>query len=243
MEKFREYFVPGGRIYSEKVWNAYPPGQGVCYGGAAFGILGYIIENISGQALEDYFQEHIFRPLNMTNTSFYFSTFEKNRICGLYSWIAHIYFPLPIIEYGLPALGGIKSTVEDMSHFLIMHASGGVYNGTRILKKESVEEMHRIQYPDFYDGKVQHGLGWYTTNVSGEKYGGHRGGYVGAPALMKLRYSDNVGIIVLWNQNSYLLESLNLSRPNEENALEHIEQALFEKADELGNGPAMKSIL
>jgi hypothetical protein len=42
------------------------------------------------------------------------------------------------------------------------------------------------------------------------------GGYVGVPALMKLRYSDNVGIIFLWNQNLYLLQSLNISRPGED---------------------------
>jgi len=235
MDKFRDYFVPGGSIYSEKVWNDYPPGQGVCYCGAGFGILGYIIEKISGQTLEDYFQDNIFGPLNMTNTSFYFKTFDKNRICGLYFWLANIYVPLPIREYGLPAPSGIKSTGEDMSHFLIMHASGGVYNNTRILKEESVEEMHRIQYPDFMDKNVSYGFGWCNFNISGEKYGGHRGGYVGAPALMRLRYSDDVGIIMLWNQNSYLLQSIGLSRPEEEAALKQIVEALFEKADELGN--------
>jgi CubicO group peptidase (beta-lactamase class C family) len=233
MDRFRDYFVPGGKIYSEKVWNDYPPGHGVCYASTDFNILGYIIQRISGQTLEDYFQEHIFGPLSMTNTSFYFSTFNKNRICGLYSWIANVYIPLPIREYGLVASGGIKSTIVDMSHFLIMHASRGVYNGTRILKNESVEEMHKIQYPGYNDSQVQHGLGWYTVNISGVTYGGHRGGYVGAPALMRLRYSDHVGIMVMWNQNSYILESLNKSRTNEENALAQIAQALYEKADEL----------
>jgi hypothetical protein len=120
-----------------------------------------------------------------------------------------------------------------MSHFLIMHASGGVYNNTRILKEESVEEMHRVQYPDFMDVNVSHGLGWSNINISGEKYGGHRGGYVGAPALMRLRYSDNAGIMMLWNQNPYFLESINVYRPAEETTITQIVNALFEKANTL----------
>jgi len=236
MTHFRDYFVPGGCLYSEKVWNlTYPPGKGVCYCGPGYGILGYIIENITGLTLEDYCQKYIFGPLNMNNTSFYFSKFDRNRICGLYAWYAHIYFPLPIMEYGLPAPSGIKSTGEDMSHFLIMHASGGVYNGVRILSKESVDEMHEIQYPGYHEGAVQYGLGWYTVNLSGVLYGGYRGGYVGAPALIRLRYADHVGILMLWNQNTYLLLSLNITRQDEENAIQQLANTLFEKADEQCN--------
>jgi len=233
MDKFSEYFVPGGKIYSPKIWNNYPPGQGVCYCTPAYNVLGYLIERITGQTLEDYYQKNIFRPLGMMNTSFYFSSFVKSRICGLYTYIGKRYRPLPIIEYGPFAGQGIKSTVLDLSHFLIMHASGGIYNGVRILSKESVEEMHKIQYPGYYDGKVLHGFGWCNTNMSGEEYGGHMGGYVGAPALMRLRYSDNVGIIYLWNQNPYLLNSLGIYRQEEITARQQITEALFEKADEL----------
>ena len=241
MDNFEEYFIPGGKIYNNKIWKDYPPGNASEYCTTGFEILGYIIEKITNQSIEDYYQENIFKPLNMTNTSFYVSNFNKSRICGLYIWLGGFYIPIPIIDYGFPAGGGIKTTLLDLSHYLIMHTNSGVYDGVRILKEESVDEMHRIQYPGSYDGKALHGLGWYSfpsrncENYSKElEYGGHMGSYVGAQSLMHLRYSDNMGIILLWNQNSdYINDFLNIKRPDERYARIEIEKALFNKADKL----------
>lgn len=233
-DNLNEYFLPNGSIYSSKVWKDYPPGENVCYSTVGFEIIGYIIEQITEQSLEDYYKENIFEPLNMMNTSFYFSNFDKNRIIVPYTWIAGIYFPLPRIKEVIFAGGGLKTTVLDLSHYLIMHTNGGVYNGVRILKEESVAEMHRIQYQDSPDGNVVHGLGWYSSNTSGEEYGGHMGGAIGAQASMILRYSDNVGIIFLWNQNPPILKFvLDIWREEEDDARRQIGKALFEKADEL----------
>jgi CubicO group peptidase (beta-lactamase class C family) len=240
IEKIGEYFTEGGRYYRKNVWNDYPPGQGACYSSPGYDLLGYIIENITGQTLEDYYQDNIFKPLEMMNTSFYFSSFNKNRICGLYSWIANIYIPWPIIDYSLPAPCGIKTTVLDLSHFLIMHTNGGVYNGTRVLNEKSVEEMHRIQYPDFYDDDVQYGFGWYylppfkgeiSKNNYNFKYSGHGGVHLCSWAVMKLRFSDNVGIIILSNQGPS--SPFNIVYSDERDARREIQLALFKKADEL----------
>jgi len=50
---------------------------------------------------------------------------------------------------------------------------------------------------------------------------------------MKMRYSDRVGILFFWNQNSCILMYLKHTRPEEKEAAKNIENALFEKADEL----------
>jgi CubicO group peptidase (beta-lactamase class C family) len=136
---------------------------------------------------------------------------------------------------GVSAGGGLKTTALDLSNYLIMHANGGVYNGVRILSEDSVEEIHKKQYPDSYDGICRHGFGWYSwiKNDTGEEFGGHMGGYRGAQALMHLRYSDNVGVIMLWNQNSNFLNKIGISRVQEKEARKEIERKLFEKADEL----------
>jgi len=233
-DRLNEYFLPGKSLYSPRVWNDYAPGEDVCYSTMGTEILGCLVEQITHQSFEDYCQEHIFEPLKMRNTSFYFSDFDKDKLACLYLWMAGVYLPMPYVESSYLAGGGLKTTISDLSHFLIMHTDSGIYDGVRILKEKSVEEMHRAQYPDSYDEGYNHGFGWYLKNFSdGETYGGHGGIYSGARAIMRMRYSDNVGVLYFWNQNSFLLTHFNHTRPEQKEARIGIEKALFEKADEL----------
>ena len=227
-----------GKFYKNpRAWNDHAPGKDVLYATQGINILGLIIEQVTNQSYVDYCQEHIFEPLQMKKTSFSFDNYDKDELACLYVWIAGIYIKGPYLkspELTFPG-GGLKSSISDLSHYLIMHTSGGVYNGVRILSEESVEEMHRAQYPDSYDdGIYLHGLGWYfKTSDYGETYGGHGGSIQGTRTEMKMRYSDKVGIIIFWNQNSYTRMYFGRVRPEEKEAWMEIERALFEKADEL----------
>ncbi|KYK24762.1 hypothetical protein AYK25_01665 [Thermoplasmatales archaeon SM1-50] len=229
---FQHYLVKGGVLYHPKVWNDYRPGEGVCYTTQGIDILGLLIEQITNQSYSDYCQNHIFKPLKMFNTSFYFSDITRAQLVCLYIWMAGFYLKQPYIQTSNLAGGGLKTTLSDFSHFLIMHTSGGMYDGVRILSEESVEEMHRAQYPGYYDGGFLYGLGWYQRTIENETYGGHAGNWRGARAQMKMRYSDKVGILFFWNQNSFLKMHLNQTRPEEREAVKNIEKALFEKSDE-----------
>jgi len=234
LNMFKSYLVKGGLFYESEVWNDYRPGEGVCYTPQGTDILGYLVEQITNQPYTDYCQEHIFEPLKMYNTSFYFSDYDKEQLARLYIWIAGFYLKRPYIQPSNHAGGGLKTTISDFTHFLIMHTSGGVYDGVRILSEESVEEMHRAQYPGYYDDEIfLHGFGWYQHISDGETYGGHGGNFEGARAEMRMRYSDKVGILYFWNQNSFLLMQLKRMRPEEREVRKEIEKALFEKADEL----------
>lgn len=233
LNTLKHYFVKGGVLYRPNVWKAYAPGNGVCYTTQGIDLLGLLIEQITNQTYSDYCQDHIFRPLQMYNTSFYFSDYPRGRLAGLYVWIAGLYCKQPYTQPSNLAGGGLKTTIADFSHFLIMHTSRGMYDGVRILTEESVDEMHRVQYPGYYDGLFLHGLGWYQRTVENETFGGHGGNWQGARAEMKMRYSDRVGIVFFWNQNSFLRMQLGRTRPEESEAVREIQKALFEKSDEL----------
>jgi hypothetical protein len=62
-----------------------------------------------------------------------------------------------------------------------MHLNDGVYNGRRILSKESVTEMRRLQSPD--GSRKNYGLCWNRDDVSEAGladlvfHGGARGGF------------------------------------------------------------------
>lgn len=216
-----EYLTPDGILYIPHIWSNMPPGEEMQYANVGYGLLGYLVETISGMKFEKYCSKNIFEPLGMENTSFRLRNLDISRVAVPYSFRLGEYYPF--IHYGIivyPA-GGLRTNVVDLSHFLIAHMNGGVYNGKRILSEESVEEMHRIQYQSNNYG-FQYGLGFQIWKRGDDVYIGHTGGLYGVTTKMVFRESDKIGIIFFTNK-----QIINL---REMIAFSLIEQLLFWKA-------------
>ncbi|HEC81720.1 MAG TPA: class A beta-lactamase-related serine hydrolase [Thermoplasmatales archaeon] len=201
----KERLVPGERFYRERYWKDYPPGENFSYSSFGFILCSLLVERISGVSFEEYCQENIFMPLDMRDTSFHLQGLDKSRVAKpYYPLFAELYFPLYSYDAKCAAAcGGLRTTVVDLSHFLIAHMNGGVWNDTSILNSSTVEIMHSIQYPNvyapFYGGKIQHGLGWFHLNHSGDLWEGYNGGAFGFAASMMIHESDGIGVIMLSN--------------------------------------------
>jgi CubicO group peptidase (beta-lactamase class C family) len=231
-----EYIMDYGSIYNPRVWNTSSPGEDVWYSTIGYELLGYLVEQLSHQPFDEYCEEHLLKPLDMTDSSFHLADLDRERLAIPYMWLwlALRCIPLPHMETRCYAGGGVRSTVLDLSHFLIAHMNGGVYNETRILKNETVDLIHTLQYPNSFDEGVRYGLGWYFWNGSdGKTYEGHDGNYPGGKARMIRRVLDNTGVIYYWNQNKYVRSFYKLTGPFEKRARLQIEKLLFQKADEL----------
>ncbi len=230
-EWLEEYLTPGGSIYDPNIWSdEYAPGEQFQYANTGFELLGFIFERIANQSLEQYCKENIFEPLNMNNTSFHVYDFNIENLAVPYTWRFGTYIPFPHYDIGSTAAGGLQTNVLDLSHFLIAHMNGGVYDGTRILKEDTVNLMHTIQYPNNTDPLIRYCLGWMIQYSEGEIYEGHSGGVFGGTAFMFVRDSDNIGIIFFINKNRVM----NL-RPHflERIGFIGLQQTLFEMASEL----------
>jgi CubicO group peptidase (beta-lactamase class C family) len=131
-----------------KIPLAYQPGTKWVYS-ASMDIQGYIIEKLSGQALPDFMQDHIFKPLGMKDTGFFVSADKRGRFVTIYrSNEKGEVVPAPGFggEYaeqpGMPSGGGgTVTTAEDYFRFAEMLANGGELNGVRILSPASVQLM------------------------------------------------------------------------------------------------------
>lgn len=238
----KEFVVPHGRFYHPQVWFDYPPGEHANYSSLNFEILAYLVERISHQPYEQYVEDHIFIPLNMSSTSYFLSDLNLSHLAVPYVWLAGRYVRLPFYEDRNAGAGGVKSTVLDLSHLLIVHMNGGVYNNVRILNNTSVNEIHRCQYPppaeDYY-----YGLGWFSyIGSDGTVQGGHGGTVPGGRSVMRMRYKDNVGVIFFYNQFNFFMNRRDYSplrifvfmhKKIDRFAFDTILQMLFDKADSL----------
>jgi len=202
----KEVMVRGGSLYYEAYWGDYPPGEGYYYSNTAYILLGYLVERLSNQSFEDYCRDHIFIPLSMHNTSFYVTDLNPEQLVVPYMWLHRIYLPIPYYEYHCNTpCGGLNTNLEDLSHWLIAHMNGGIYNGVRILNESTIEEMHTVQYPHIEPS--EYGLGWEIGEVYDGIVEGHGGSTLGFNSGMYF-YSPNnstekYGLIYFWNEEMW----------------------------------------
>lgn len=146
------------------------PGSDWRYG-PSVNIQGYIVEKLSGQPLDQFFEERIFKPLKMKDTGFAVPAADVSRVSAIHSYDAQkklIAPPNSVDPSVKPALlsgsGGLLSTTEDYWRFSQMLLNGGELEGARILKPETVKLMRQNVLKDgvlvdLY-GPSQQGIGF-----------------------------------------------------------------------------------
>jgi len=225
----KEFVCPGGSRYNLRNWRNTKPGEYVYYSNLGFEILGYIIELISDQSYEKFCKKNIFEPLGMFNTSFEIDDLNKSRLVTPYLYLFRTFIPLHDYEMdnACASAGGLRTTVLDLSRFLIVHMNNGIFNGFRLLNESTINLMHTIQ-PSKNNNR--HALGWqvWRSDKNGTHYlEGHAGEVPGGTSFMFYREPEKTGIIIFINQFTFknrIIELTNCFR---------ISDTLFEKAKEL----------
>ncbi len=126
------------------------PGEKWTYS-ASTRVLGMVIEKITGVPLEDYYQEHILRPLGMQDTSFAVAADKQSRVPPNHRRVGSALEQLPpatIPSTPTPPYrgdGGLYSTAHDYGLFMRMLLNGGRLGSTRILSEHSVKLMAQNQ--------------------------------------------------------------------------------------------------
>jgi methyl acetate hydrolase len=122
------------------------PGDKWNYGPSTV-VLGMIVEKITGDSLEAYFQQHIFQPLGMTDTSYAVPLAKQSRVATTHSRINGVLQEQP--ERTIPATPTapfrgdccLYSTAEDYGKFMQMFLNGGRLGAGKILSESSVKMM------------------------------------------------------------------------------------------------------
>ncbi|MEZ4586341.1 MAG: serine hydrolase domain-containing protein [Gemmatimonadales bacterium] len=220
------YFTEGGAYYDGEAnfhqWapgTADPPEPPRAYSNVAFGLLGYLVERLSGQPFDQYCRERIFAPLGMRASGWFTTEVDLARHAVTYSRLPDD-FSLPaegplLLAAGVPesalvpgALvphclysfynypdGLLRTSVTDLSRFLRAYSGGGSFEGGRILEQETVDLM-------LSDAHFGRGLCWSSSEIGGQLQWGHGGGDPGIATYMGFRPRDRVGAIVFCNFDS-----------------------------------------
>lgn len=197
----KEALIPGGKYYKDECWFDFPPNNKTAYSTMGFLIATAVIENVTKQTIEEYCQKNIFQPLEMKNTSYHPYILDKKQIAR--AFLGTKILKIPIMHYDTGCLaggGGIRTTLNDISHYLIMNLNNGKYKNKTILNETTMEKMHNTTYPDEIYTKwhpYTHGYAWYETEEYGEKLIGHGGGAVGYDCMIVMNKTTKTAIALL----------------------------------------------
>src|SRR5882724_11591739 len=116
-------------------------------------VVGRLVEVVSGQKLEDYFRQHIFAPLKMSDTSYNVPQDKGARLVAQQQRAGDrmdgaVVLQSPQLGLTIPAPvggGGLASTASDYGRFMRMLLNGGALDGARVLKAQTVALMGQNQ--------------------------------------------------------------------------------------------------
>ena len=131
---------------------AFDPGERWEYG-INIDWAGQMVERVSGQSLDDYFRDHIFKPAGMTDTGFTLNEGLRNRLVGMHARQADGSLkPIEFMMEQKPEFfmggGGLYSTAPDYLKFTQIFLHDGRFNGSQILRPETVAMMKKNQIGD-----------------------------------------------------------------------------------------------
>ena len=183
------------------------------YNNFMFLAQGMIVEKLTGKTWEQNIKEKFFDPLEMNHSNTNIFEFEKDSEASL-PYTVNSKGAIEKIDYfnidGMGPAGSINSSVNDMTHWLKVWINGGTYQGKEILPASYIRDAASSQMVrggglpakdnDIY--LSTYGFGWMINSYRGHYMVEHGGNINGFSASVSFFPTDNLGIVVLTNQNT-----------------------------------------
>lgn len=164
---------------------------------------GLVIEKVTGQSYAEYIAQHILEPLDMRHS--YTSrelALADDLSEGHYYRFGHAFAgvgPLPPAD--LPS-GLLMSSIEDMTHYVIVHLNDGQYRDKSILSPQGIAELHAPGLP-MKNPDLHYAMGWAVGSFDGMPLIRHSGDTAYFHSMVILLPENDLGIILLANASGF----------------------------------------
>lgn len=190
------------------------------YNNFMFLAQGMIAEKISGKSWEANIESEFFNPLEMSRSNLSISALEQDENAskgyGLDGDSKSKVLPYYDIAAMGPA-GSINSSAKEMANWLKLWLNEGNYNDQEVLPASYIRKAQNPlmligsgisdpQFPDIH--LASYGYGWFIASYKGHYRMEHGGNIDGFSANVSLFPEDDLGIVILCNQNGSSLPPL-----------------------------------
>ena len=172
---------------------------------------GILVGRMTNSTWEDVVYERVFKPLGMNNSNF---SVDISQTKDDYS-LPYRVNKEDVIEKmdfrnisAIGPAGSINSCADDMVQWVKMLSNKGMVDDTQLMLEATVENLitpHMflsIKNSNEELSYYNYGLGWFIQTYRGHPYVNHGGNIDGFTALVSLLPDDNIGIVILTNQNN-----------------------------------------
>ena len=174
------------------------PGTMSCYSNMGYNLLGYIVEQQSGETYENYVTEHLLNPLQMVSASV---RIPQGTMATGYEYNGEDYEKQPFAYQYTSGSSGIIASVTDMENYMEMQLNDGMFESTKVLNSETVTKMQKRQFANnsVFEGM---GYGFVRDRINGVLVLKHEGALPGYATTMLLLPDEKIGIYVATNSLS-----------------------------------------
>jgi CubicO group peptidase (beta-lactamase class C family) len=182
--------------------RGWPPGRVTAYSNYGYALAGYVVESVSGMSFADYERAHVLEPLGMTRSSFHQPMppdLERDAAVSYRCSEGSCEPITPDYRSAYPP-GGLVTTAEDMSRFLLAHlrAPLDVKQG---LSDSVLTLMHTRQFTNdsLLPGST---YGFSEDQATGERALSHAGGASGYTSFVIFTPARDFGAFLVANGGS-----------------------------------------
>lgn len=172
----------------------FEPGTQFKYSNSGYQVLGYIIQNVSGESYQKFLRQHIFVPLGMKHSGYDSShPTEKDHAIG-YAPTGSGYRPAEYVNMSVPySAGALYSTVLDL------YTWDQALEAGKLLPEPLLKQLFTPHVAMDKSGRLHYGFGWMTTRQFGHEKYFHNGGIQGFTAVNSWFPGQQAYVIVLDN--------------------------------------------
>ncbi len=207
------------------------------YGNEQYIVAGKLIEVLSGKTYDEFLQERIFDPLEMTSTFPTLAHLKRSGLtnisyghCNLDGGLVPVGVrlldpvqPLPLVDIGKNAAGCIWSTMGDLANWLEFFLGNGTFRGRTLVSPEGMEEMRTPQFviaprdeelfAIFNSVGVDvniltYAFGWYVLDYHGRKMVVHGGNIQNGNNIIGFLPTENLAFVIFVNNYQAIAQLL-----------------------------------
>jgi CubicO group peptidase (beta-lactamase class C family) len=167
------------------------------YSNIGYGVVGLVVEAVSGQSYPEYVLEHVVGRLGLRDTGPELDTSRADEYVTGYSTLETLERRLPIDPVETRALAsatGFWSTAEDLCRY----AAGHVLGDERLLSDASKRRMQRGEW-EIEGTEDRYGLGFGIHKIGERRMIGHGGGFPGHITRTLFDPVDGLTVVALTN--------------------------------------------
>jgi CubicO group peptidase (beta-lactamase class C family) len=171
------------------------PGERYQYSNLGYGLLGYVVEKLSGRSLAEFLRTEVFLPLGMLRSALGVSPELQAYRAARYGSDGVRY---PDYDFDHPGGSAVYASAHDLLRFALFHLNQRLPDQKAILSEAAIDAMQDPR--DNVNGTSGYAFGWgVNTDDCGYVTVGHSGLMGGVNTVLRLIPSEKLAIVALAN--------------------------------------------